>query len=163
MRSRLSREIAALAGKSATAPPSTSDTVDISKALSFSPAVSLIEGTVEAKDFILRLGNKKGQHVLIGYQAKQNEFYVDRSQSGDTAFSPNFFPRNRAPRIGTGPVRFQVVADVSAVEVFFDEGLSVLTNLFFPDEPVSSVMLYSPDGLVKTDTLKITELKSIWK
>jgi fructan beta-fructosidase len=55
-----------------------------------------------------------------------------------------------------------MVFDVSSVEVFFDDGLTVMTAVFFPDEELSQLKINSPTGVIKVDSLTVTQLSSIW-
>ena len=55
-----------------------------------------------------------------------------------------------------------MVFDVSSVEVFFDDGLTVLTAVFFPDEDLGQLKINSPTGVIKVDSLAVTQLSSIW-
>ena len=55
-----------------------------------------------------------------------------------------------------------MVVDVSSVEVFFDDGLSVMTAIHFPEEPLSNLSIKAPQ-LVKVDTLQVSDLHSIWQ
>jgi fructan beta-fructosidase len=55
-----------------------------------------------------------------------------------------------------------MVVDVSSVEVFFDGGLTVLTAVFFPEEDLSQLKIYSPTGVIKVDSLTVSQLSSIW-
>jgi hypothetical protein len=37
-----------------------------------------------------------------------------------------------------------------------------MTALFFPDEDLSQLKIYSSDGVIKVDSLKVSQLSSIW-
>ena len=52
--------------------------------------------------------------------------------------------------------------DVSSVEVFFDDGLSVMTCLFFPDEVFQRAIIRSQSGPVEFDHLIVGKVSSIW-
>lgn len=123
---------------------------------------AVIEGSAAPQDLSIELSNSKNEKILIGYDLKSNQYYIDRSQSGNTAFSPNFKGTCYAPRIASGKISFVLLKDVSSVEVFFDDGLSVMTALFFASQPFDKVIFNSPAGEAKIDSLKVTDLKSIW-
>jgi sucrose-6-phosphate hydrolase SacC (GH32 family) len=55
-----------------------------------------------------------------------------------------------------------VVLDVSSVEVFFDDGLSVMTSLFFPDEIFQQVKIRTRSGTLEVDHLTVGKVTSIW-
>jgi len=86
--------------------------------------------------FELKLANPAGDEVLIGHDTASNRFYIDRSSSGETGFHAGFAARHHAPRLTTGPIEMQLVIDACSIELFADGGLSTLTSLVFPREPL---------------------------
>jgi fructan beta-fructosidase len=126
-------------------------------------ALSLIEGQLAAKDFEIQLSNSKNQQVIIGYDSKGKRFYVDRGNSGQKDFSAGFNAKSFADRISDSPeIQFTVITDVSSVEIFFDNGLSVMTSTFFPDEPFTKMIISSEGNPVDARGLKVTRLMPIW-
>jgi len=125
-----------------------------------SGGLALISGTFEPSDVAFTLENGSGEYVRIGFDAAKNMFFVDRSKSGDTTFSEKFNGYLTAPRIATGDVAYDIVVDHSSMEVFFDNGLTVMTVQYFPSSPFSKLIVEGED---KVKRKSITELKSIWK
>jgi fructan beta-fructosidase len=139
------------------------DSLDVTAEVGFPVTMSTMQGEIEAKNFHFAFLNGKGQQVKIGFDSKTRKFFIDRKRSGKTDFSPDFIKDITAPRILTaGTIKFTMVVDVSSVEVFFDDGLTVMTALFFPDEDLSQLKIYSSDGVIKVDSLKVSQLSSIW-
>jgi len=139
------------------------DSLDLSGDIGFPTTKSLLKGEIEAKDFSFVLSNSKGQNVKVGFNAKANQFFIDRKRSGKTNFSAEFVKDIIAPRIASnGNISFTMVVDVSSVEVLLDDGLTVLTAVFFPEEDLSQLKIYSPTGVIKVDSLTISQLSSIW-
>lgn len=100
---------------------------------------------------------------MIGFDQRQNHFFVDRGWSGSNDFSPNFNARAVAPRVSMREqINFTFVADVSSVEVFFDNGLTVMTALFFPEVPLTKMKIKAPEALT-VENLEIKQLHSIWR
>jgi fructan beta-fructosidase len=98
--------------------------------------------------FALHLTNAKGNDVIIGYDKTSNTYYTDRSKSGDVAFTNNFSRKTIAPRVATGDgMSIKLLVDVASAEVFTDDGLSVLTNIFFPQEPLNQLHITSTGPL----------------
>jgi fructan beta-fructosidase len=128
----------------------------------YAVATSRIRGSVDANDFEIVFSNTRAQQVVIGYDKKTNRYFIDRSKSGKTGFSNAFNAISYAPRISNDEkIKFDIVTDVSSVEAFFDDGTSVLTNIFFPDENYNRVhMLAKP--VLKIDSLKIEQLMPVW-
>ena len=52
----------------------------------------------EIKDFSLVLSNDKDEELVIGYDKKQNQYFIDRTKSGKTDFQKDFAARHFAPR-----------------------------------------------------------------
>ena len=126
---------------------------DVSKAV--------ISGTLDAKDFAIELFNSGNQKLIIAYDLKGNRFSIDRSKAGKTDFSKNFPLQVSAPRIVSDEkVKFSMIVDHSSVEVFFDDGLSVMTSVFFVDTPLSQMKIEGQS--LNIQNLEIRKLNSIW-
>ena len=122
----------------------------------------VLKGTFEAKDFAIEVSNSKDQNIRLGYDSKARRFFVDRSKSGNVTFSKQFPTEIFAPRVASDEeIEMTMVVDVSSVEVFFDDGLTVMTGLFFPDEPLSNVRIHSNEATVAD--LSLHKLRSVWK
>lgn len=134
------------------------DTSDIRTA-----ALSIVEGSVDAKDFQIRFSNTRNQHVTLGYELKSNRFFIDRSGSGDTTFSETFTRVSYAGRIARdNQIDFVIVTDVSSIEVFYDDGLTVMTCTFFPDEPMTKMMISSEGKPVDASAVTVSPLAPVW-
>ena len=139
------------------------DSTDVSGEIGFPITQSLLRGEIEAKDFSFVFSNSLGQKVKVGFDSKSKQFFIDRKKSGKTSFSSDFVKDITAPRIGANSkLKFTIVMDVSSMEVFFDDGLTVLTALFFPEEDLSQLKIYSPAGVINVDSLTVSQLSSIW-
>jgi fructan beta-fructosidase len=139
------------------------DSLDVSAQLGFPVTTSIVQGEIEAKDFLFVLSNNRSQQVKIGFDSKARQFFIDRKVSGKIDFSPKFLNDITAPRIASAAnIKFTMVFDVSSVEVFFDDGLTVMSAVFFPEEDLSQLKIYSSAGVIKVDSLKVTQLSSIW-
>lgn len=115
--------------------------------------------TASADDFELVLSNKAGNQLLIGYDKAANQYYIDRSKSGRTDFEAGFGQRHAAPRLSNDPkIAFTLVADVASVELFADGGLTVMTDIFFADTPLSELMIQSVKG-IRIGDFRYTPLK----
>ncbi|WP_041736111.1 glycoside hydrolase family 32 protein [Dyadobacter fermentans] len=115
--------------------------------------------TASVADFELVLSNKAGNELLIGYDQASNQYYIDRSKSGKTDFEAGFAQKHFAPRLSkNGKIDFTLVADVASVEVFADGGLTVMTDIFFPETPLSELSIKSVKGIQVKD-LQYSTLK----
>ncbi len=117
----------------------------------------------EIKDFSLVISNDAGEEIVIGYDKQQNQYFIDRSRSGKTNFHKGFAARHVAPRFtDKSKMNISLVIDVSSVELFADDGLTVMTSVFFPNKPYNKINILSPDAaLIKK--LEYIRLNSIWK
>ena len=117
----------------------------------------------EIKDFSLVIANDAGEEIVIGYDKKQNQYFIDRTKSGKTDFQKDFAARHVAPRFTDNTkMNLSLVIDASSVELFADDGLTVMTEIFFPNKPYSQIRLQSSDNAV-IKKLEYINLKSIWK
>ena len=57
---------------------------------------------------------------------------------------------------------FTLVIDDASVELFADEGLSVMTSIFFPTKNYTNISINSNDGFV-VKTLTYTKMNPIWR
>lgn len=94
--------------------------------------------------FSLRFSNEIGEELLIGYDQQLNQYYIDRSKSGNTAFHADFPLKAVAPRISLADtIKLSVVVDRSSVELFADKGLTAMTALYFPSGAFTKAELIS--------------------
>ena len=130
---------------------------------SFDFSRSMTSLSFEAKDVTVEFSNKRGQRIIVGFDESKNRYFIDRSESGRTDFSKNFRGQIFAPRLSSAPkISCTIVADVSSLEVFLDDGLTIMTSVFFPDEPLSTLHIKSP-GLNKIENLTMRQLDTVWK
>ena len=129
----------------------------------FEPANQFIlRGTFEVKDFAVEVSNSSDQKIRVGFDSEARRFFIDRSKSGNVTFSKHFPTEIFAQRLTSDEkIEMTMVVDVSSVEVFFDDGLSAMTSLFFPDEPLSKVRIHGTNTML-TD-VSLQNLRSIWK
>ncbi len=116
--------------------------------------------TKNTADFSITLANKSGNEVIVGYDKAANQYYIDRTKSGKTDFEKGFAKKHIAPRISLdGNISISLIADAASVELFADQGLTVMTDIFFPDAPMAQLFIKSMSGIT-IDNLSYTSLKS---
>ncbi len=114
-------------------------------------------------DFGVSFSNSKNEILKVGYSKQLNQFYIDRSNAGDNSFSTSFTGKSTAQRLlNSNTVKFHLFIDHSSVELFADGGSIVLTSLFFPNEILNNINLYSNNGKAILQQGKLYPLKSIW-
>jgi fructan beta-fructosidase len=144
-------------------------TVDLGAVLPFPPSgldaeLELDLERSSATAFTLILSNAAGERYRIGYDAARNVFFSDRSEAGDHAFSDEFAARpHEAPRQSrSSRLGMRLVFDVASVELFADDGATVLTDIFFPTLPFDSLSLEAEDGEAMLVTGNFHRLDRIW-
>lgn len=99
--------------------------------------------------------NEAGEELKLGYEMDSNRYYIDRTKAGRSDFHPDFAKRLYATRLAVGDsLKWTVVMDHSSVELLADDGLTVMTALFFPTGLYSSL---------KAPSARYVSLRSIWK
>jgi len=90
---------------------------------------------------------------------------VDRTASGQDAFSPEFPGIHSAPLPPplSGKFRLRVFIDRSSIEIFINEGRCVMTELFFPSTPYDQLFLYAENGPIRLAEGTLHQLKNIWR
>ncbi|OWP62240.1 glycosyl hydrolase family 32 [Hymenobacter amundsenii] len=104
--------------------------------------------TEQLTDFELVLSNAAGEELVLGYNAGARAYFIDRSKAGQTDFNKEFASRSTAPRLTSAPgTALTLYFDAASVELFADEGLTVMTAIFFPTQPLTRVHLRSKPGI----------------
>ncbi|MDH3712023.1 MAG: glycoside hydrolase family 32 protein [Cyclobacteriaceae bacterium] len=126
--------------------------------------LELTISTGEAGKFLIEMSNVENQRLLVGYDGRRDEFFIDRTASGKSGFSNEFSGVHTAPRISKSPhINLKLFLDVSSVEVFADQGEVLLTDVFFPDSNYHAIRLISEEGDAEIVKGKLTSIKSIWR
>ena len=113
-------------------------------------------------DFSLVISNDLGEEIKVGYDKAQNQYFIDRTKSGKKDFHKEFAERHVAPRFSNNAkMNMVLVIDISSIELFADDGLSVMTSVFFPNKTYSRIHIQSPGIVIKK--LEYVKLLSTWK
>jgi len=112
--------------------------------------------------FTITLSNDQAEKVIIGYDESSNNYFIDRTHSGATNFEKGFAKMHTAPRLSTQIGMDMILyIDNSSVELFADNGLSIMTEIFFPHALLSNLNIQTP-GDFKLKKLNFSRLKGIW-
>ena len=98
------------------------------------PSSAMLEWKdLPAGDFKIELHNDSADKVVIGYEASERRFFIDRSSSGRVDFAKGFAGRHYAPRLSANArIDLRLFIDAASVELFADGGSTVMTSVFFP-------------------------------
>jgi fructan beta-fructosidase len=123
--------------------------------------VELEAGT--ASEFGLKVRTGEGEETVIGIDPRAGSLFVDRTRSGEAGFHDEFASRQTAPlHLEDGRVRLRVFVDWSSVEVFANNGRTVITDQIFPAPASDGVALYAKGGSARLRSLETWSMASIW-
>jgi fructan beta-fructosidase len=113
-------------------------------------------------NYSMVLSNDVGEKLVLGYDKESNRYYIDRTKSGRVDFNPEFAKTFFAPRLSTSSSSdIKLIVDASSIELFADNGLSVMTCVFFPQKPFNHLQFQNRKN-VTIRNLELLPLKSIW-
>lgn len=105
------------------------------------------------------------EETKVGIDMAKGRIFIDRSHSGKSDWSPDFPARVTAPlkRVQAEGVPMEIVVDSNSVEVFAEDGETVLTALIYPAASSVGLGFYStalPPGTapVRVRNLEMTPL-----
>lgn len=120
--------------------------------------------TESVGQFGVLLYNDAGDTLRVGFDPTEQRYFVDRSQAGANDFSDKFTPVSYAPRIVfDANIRMHLFFDEASVELFADDGATVMTAIFFPKERFNHVALFSEGGELEWKKIEGRSMKSIWQ
>jgi fructan beta-fructosidase len=110
----------------------------------------------------LTFSNAQGEETVLRINRTLHRYELDRSRSGVVDFNAGFGGLQTAPIIGSGDsVALRVFADQASLEVFINDGETVLTSLVFPHTAYNSAVL-GTDRAIALEAGALYELNSIW-
>ena len=119
--------------------------------------IEVVLGT--ALEFGIKTCNGENEAIRIGYDTQSQEMFVDRHCAGDNAFSEKFEGRHRAPLTPEqNKISLHIFVDSCTVEVFGNNGQSVITDLVFTNLQGFRLEIYTLDGHIHLSNLAIWNL-----
>lgn len=108
------------------------------------------------------LRNSFGDVLEFGINNTDHIYYIDRTKSGETDFSDKFANKiSKAKFDGQlENVSVQMVIDKTSVELFYNNGETVMTEIFFPNSPMETLKLFNLNhSEITIDNLIVSELE----
>ena len=139
-----------------------SDSYEIASLLDGNDGAYEIEMEIKnngAEKIAFTLQNAKGENVMMYYDTATRQFVMDRSNSGETSFSPDFPAMTVAPSADVDDIRLRLFVDRSSIEAFGDGGKFVMTNIVFPAEPYNKMTFESVRGSFTVKKMNVYKLK----
>jgi fructan beta-fructosidase len=118
-----------------------------------------------AETFGIKLSNKLGEFVKVGYDNYHNGFYSDRQNAVQKPFSTHFSGLHFLPYDieDASVVNMRIILDVSSMELFAMDGKPVITDSFFPTSQFNILEVFAENGSITVESISVTQLKSIYK
>ena len=114
----------------------------------------------DAEEFGIRVCQGDDEHTTIGYDTVKRAMFVDRTESGQDDFHPEFAGRHAGPLPDQdGVVTLHVFVDASSVEVFGNDGYTVITDRIFPDPTSNGFEVFAEGGTVELERLDMWHLR----
>lgn len=111
--------------------------------------------------FALRLRASENQATIVGYEGDKGEVYIDRTDSGDHHFHPDFAGKHIANVYqDSQTIELRIYVDRSSIEVFANDGQVVITDLIFPDHDAQGLDIQSLDHDLQLTSFHIYQLMS---
>jgi sucrose-6-phosphate hydrolase SacC (GH32 family) len=133
----------------------------------FLPAKNAYELIVElenisAEEYGIKIGVGENERTVVGYNPGKEELYVDRTKSGYADFNDIFPVVSTAPlKRRTNTTRLHIFVDRCSIEVFGNDGETVMSSKIYPDPKSIGIELFSKNGKVKVKSMEMWDLDSI--
>ncbi len=114
-------------------------------------------------NFSISFSNISGESLVAGYDKNSNQYFIDRTKTGESDFNKEFAAKHTAPRLADeAEMNITFIIDAASIEMFADDGLTVMTDIFFPKSLLNEIQISSPDHL-QIQKLQVDKLKPVWK
>jgi fructan beta-fructosidase len=114
------------------------------------------------KEAGFRLANAAGEEVVVGVAAQPLELFVDRRRSRSTTFHDAYPGRHAGPIGWRGDrLSLHVLFDQSVLEIFGNDGETVITERVYPTRPFDRLELL-PGGRAAIGKARFWNLRSVW-
>lgn len=130
-----------------------------------SSSVTIFTATLgDAQKLALSLQNNLGQHVDITYDRSSHRLIIDRTKSGRDGFHAESALKHSVEIPGDlSTVQMTVFYDRSTLEVFFDNGRWVTTDLVFPTKLYNQLKIDVAGPSGKIENLRVSHIDSVWR
>lgn len=115
---------------------------------------------LEETTYTFKLSNHNGEELLFGYDNIKKEFFINRKNSGNTSFSEKF--ANKITSVGRTSTHDNlsgtILLDKTSIELFYDNGETVMTEIFFPNTPYTKLSIEGKNQEFILDNIEVHEL-----
>ena len=111
--------------------------------------------------YTFSLSNSYGDIMHFGINNTDHYYFIDRTKSGNVNFSDKF--ANKVSKVKydnqLDKVSIQMIIDKTSLELFFNNGETVMTEIFFPNQPMEDLKLVTLNHSEATiDKLLVSEI-----
>jgi fructan beta-fructosidase len=119
------------------------------------------EAGVRLSRSVLNPDDAAAEETVVGIDTANASIFVDRTRSGETDWASEFPVRVSASlkHAHSKSISIQVVVDSSSIEVFAEDGETVLTNLVYPAPDSQGLAFYAADTSQSSMPAHIRDLK----
>ena len=105
--------------------------------------------------------NSFGDRLSFGIDNIKKQYYLNRQNSGKVTFSDKFANTiSKAPiKIPSNMLKIEVLVDKTSIEVFYNDGETIMTEIFFPNEPFEAFSINTSDAALILENIKIEEFQ----
>lgn len=133
----------------------TNDELDLSKSV-----IDISLKNMKKDSYTFSLKNKTGDTLKFGINNKENFLFIDRKKSGIVNFSNEFASKisKASLKKSYNSVELKIILDKTSIEIFFNKGEEVLTEIFFPKQPYQNFSIESSGDDAEILMLKANQL-----
>ena len=112
--------------------------------------------------YSFKLANSQSDVLEFGINNIDHFYYIDRTKSGNIKFSEKFTNKISKAKFEKqlDNVSIQMVIDKTSIELFYNNGETVMTEIFFPNSPMETLKLFNLNhSEITIDKLIVSELE----
>ncbi len=122
----------------------------------------ILEAEIEnrtASQFGVQIFKSANYRTEIGIDTVKKDFFIDRNESGITDFNEHFPSRESAPfKKFSQLVNLYLIIDHSVIELFAENGMTVMTEQVFPRNNSTGISLFARGGSAEFKRVRITKI-----
>ena len=134
----------------------------VSQLLSQNKGTYEIEMTLKPKNannFGFSLKNSKDEVLKFNFDLKNKKLSIDRTKSGKVDFNKAFAAGMTAPIVTKDTYKIRLLVDKASVELFVNDGETVMTSTVFPTEAYNKLTFFTADTAWNANDIKIYNIK----
>ncbi len=115
---------------------------------------------VKQDTYTFTLSNAAGEALTFGLNNSDHYLFLDRSKAGKNDFSEKFASTITKALVDGNQKdgAFKIILDKTSVEIFYNNGEKVITEIFFTSQPFTSMSVSSNEG-IEMSNIVINQLK----